>query len=132
MDICISAAASVNSRSFKIIPIDKYVPTVIGKDHAKKLHLLELERWRTNECELNGKKYLYKVSSLVKDENSGGTATCSLIHPRCPLYASIQCYSTTPYSVYLGSKRSPTIRIDFQPSDLYSVICSITKVVKVN
>ena len=105
---------------------------MIGKDHAKKLHLLELERWRTNDCEHNGKKYLYKASSILKDENSGGTATCSLILPRCPLYVSIQCYSTTPYSIYLGSKQSPTIRIDFQPRDLCLMICCITKVVGVN
>ena len=72
------------------------------------------------------------MSSLAKDERSSGTAMCSLVPPKCPIYASLQCFNTTPYSVFLGSKLTPTVRIDFQPSDLYSVIVGLTNAIKAN
>ena len=72
------------------------------------------------------------MSSLAIDERSSGTAQCALLHPKCALYVSFQCYNTSPYSVYLGSRQSPTTRIDFQPADLYSVMVGITKALKPN
>ena len=71
------------------------------------------------------KKALFKVSCLSKDECDNGAASFYLVHPKCDIYVSIQCFNTTPYSVYLWSKQSSNDRIDFPPSDLYAVIQSI-------
>lgn len=129
MESSISVTTSLNARSFKTIPIDKYVPKVFGKGRTK-FHLVELENRRRRECDCNGKKYLYNVSTLAIDERSSGTAQCALLHPKCGIYVSFQCHNTSPYSIYLALKQSPATRIDFQPCDLYSVMVGITKVLK--
>ena len=99
------------------------------KDRTK-FYFLELEKRRRQECNYNGKQYLYKVSSLETDVRSSGTAQCALLHPRCAIYVSFQCYVTTPYSIYIGLKDCPATRIDFQPCDLYSVMLGIVKLLK--
>ena len=78
----------------------------IEKDYTKRMHLLELEKRRRKECELNGKKSLFKVSSFSKDESGGGNAMSALVYPKCDIYASIQCFNTSPYSVFLSSKKN--------------------------
>ena len=91
----------VDPRVFRNIPIEKYVLKGIEKDHEKRMHLMELEKRRRKECELNGKKHLFKVSSFSKDESGGGNQMCALVYPMCDVYASIQCFNTSPYSVSL-------------------------------
>ena len=124
-----SVTMPLTSRSFMKIPIDKYVPKVFEKDQTK-FYFLELEKRRRQECNNNGKQFLYKVSSLEIDVRSSGTAQCTLLHPRCTIYVSFQCYVTTPYSIYIGLRDCPTTRIDFQPCDLYSVMVGIVKLLK--
>ena len=129
MDTSISVTMPLTSRSFMKIPIDKYVPKTFEKDRTK-FYFLELEKRRRQECNYNGKQYLYKVSSLEIDIRSSGTAQCTLLHPRCAIYVSFQCYVMTPYSIYIGLKDCPASRIDFQPCDLYSVMLGIVKLLK--
>ena len=123
-DTSVSSTVYVDPRAFRNIPIEKYVLKGIEKDHEKRMHLMELEKRRRKECELNGKKYLFKVSSFSKDESGGGNAMSALVHPKCDIYASIQCFNTSPYSVSLWSKNT-SFRANFQASDLYKVIQSI-------
>ena len=120
----VSGSVYVDPRVFRNIPIEKYVLKGIEKDHTKRMHLLELEKRRRKECELNGKKSLFKVSCFSKDESGGGNARSALVHPKCDIYTSIQCFNTSPYSVFLWSKKS-SFHANFQPSDLYDVIQSI-------
>ena len=120
-----SGPVYVDDREFKNIPIEKYVLNGIEKDHEKRMHLMELEKRRRKECELNGKKHLFKVSSFSKDESGGGNAMSALVYPKCDIYASIQCFNTSPYSVSLWSKKKTSFYANFQTSDLYAVIQSI-------
>ena len=96
-----SGPVYVDDREFRNIPIEKYVLKGIEKDHEKRMHLMELEKRRRKECELNGKKSLFKVSSFSKDESASGNSTSALVHPLCDVYTSIQCFNASPYSVFL-------------------------------
>ena len=127
----VSNSVHVDPRVFRNIPIEKYMLTDIEKDYTKRMHLLELEKRRRKECELNGKKSLFKVSSFSKDESASGNSTSALVHPLCDIYTSIQCFNTSPYSVFLSSKKT-SFHANFQPSDLYEVITSIKNVLNYN
>ena len=118
----------VDPRLFRDIHVEKYVQKDIEKDHEKRMHLMELEKRRRKECELNGKKHLFKVSAFAKDEIGGGNQMCAILYPMCDVYATIQCFNTSPYSVTLWSKKkASSFHANFQPSDLYDVTQSIKR-----
>ena len=90
----------------------------------------EIEMMRKKECSENGKKAIFKLTCLARDETRRGQAENKIEWSNCTLFTTVRSLNSSPYSVSLNDSNKPHCHIDFLPTEIKDVYKAIFKVMK--
>ena len=113
--------------SFRLSTSDKYVPKVFEKPSKVKFHNIycELESYRRRELNPRKASLLRIINDADQLERGGRT---EWKHQRMDIthFTVVENYNLTPYNIVLADSKRPSVKIDLLPTDLYSLLYSLS------